>query len=252
MIKKEYPILEFDQDKTAFIEPRAKTDVVVPNRLVICFFKEIITSLLENNEIIPIASLPSEMMDIILYKFIDADCCIVQGTLGAPACAGYLEDFIALGINKVMFCGGAGVLRSDITVGKFVVVDSAIRDEGFSYHYIKPAREIKTKENVVNLITKYLDNNKIQYVKGKSWTTDAFYRETKAKIALRVDEGCIIVEMEQSAMLAVSEFRKIDYGAIIYGGDDLTKEVWDSRNWRKRVDVRSSLTNICKDIVLSM
>ncbi len=252
MLEKEFPILEFDSERIAFIEPRKKIDVEIPNRLVICFFKDVIANLLNKNEIVPVASLPSEMMDLVIYKFNHVDCCLVQGTLGAPACGGYLEELIALGVNKVMFCGGAGVLRKDITAGKLIVVDSAIRDEGFSYHYIKPAREIKAKAKVIKLITKYLDENHMEYIKGKTWTTDAFYRETKAKIALRKKEGCLIVEMEQSALLSVSLFRDIDYGAIIYGGDDLTKDVWDSRHWQKNYDVRNTLMNICKEIVLGM
>lgn len=252
MIKREYPILEFDTDRKAFIEPHFKTDVEVPKRLVICFFKEIITKLLADEKIIPLITLPSETMDVIIYKYIDFDCCITQGLLGAPACAGFLEEFIALGINKVILCGGAGVLRPEVTVGRFVVVDSAIRDEGLSYHYIEPSREIKANELVVNQIIRYLENNHIDFLVGKTWTTDAFYRETEAKINLRKAEACLLVEMEQAAMFAVSQFRDIEYGAIIYGGDDLSKAVWDSRNWRKKADVREKLTNICLDIVLSL
>lgn len=52
--------------------------------------------------------------------------------------------------------------------------------------------------------------------------------------------------------MAVSQFREIEYGAIIYGGDDLSKAVWDSRKWQSRTDTRTSLTQICCDIVLSM
>lgn len=45
-------------------------------------------------------------------------------------------------------------------------------------------------------------------------------------------------------MFAVSQFRGIEYGAIIYGGDDLTKEEWDNRNWRYKKDIRTSLCEI--------
>lgn len=93
-------------------------------------------------------------------------------------------------------------------------------------------------------ITNYLTKENIPYIIGKTWTTDAFYRETKAKIALRKSEGCLIVEIKQAGMFAVSQFRGIEYGAIIYGGDDLTKEEWDNRNWRYKKDIRTSLCEI--------
>jgi len=95
----------------------------------------------------------------------------------------------------------------------------------------------------VKRLQTYFETQHIPYVMGKTWTTDAFYRETRDKIALRKSEGAIMVEMEQAAMMAVSEFRKIEYGAILYGGDDVSKEVWDSRGWRSREDIRLELTN---------
>ncbi|HEY8364542.1 MAG TPA: nucleoside phosphorylase [Haloplasmataceae bacterium] len=251
-MKKEFPILEFDPTKEAMIEPRRKVDVKIPNRLVICFFREVIAKLLEKKEILPLVTLSSETNDIIIYKFVDSECCLVQGILGAPACAGFFEEFIALGVDKAILCGGAGVLKKDVTFGRLVVVESAIRDEGFSYHYIEPSREIQANQEVIKHITNYLDNHHIDYIVGKTWTTDAFYRETKAKIALRKKEGCLIVEMEQAAMFAVSQFRNIQYGAIIYGGDDLTQDKWDPRAWRNRDDIRTSLCKLCKDIVLSL
>jgi len=52
-------------------------------------------------------------------------------------------------------------------------------------------------------------------------------------------------------MIAVSQFREVDYGAIIYGGDDCSSEVWSSRNWLSRKDIRLSLTLLCRDIVLT-
>lgn len=40
LIKKEFPILEFDESKEAHIEPRIKSDIAVSNRLVINFLKK--------------------------------------------------------------------------------------------------------------------------------------------------------------------------------------------------------------------
>lgn len=82
-----------------------------------------------------------------------------------------------------------------------------------------------------------------------TWTTDAFYRETPDKIQLRKEEGAVLVEMEQASSLAVTQFRGIDYGAIVYGGDDVSGTVWDNRGWHSREDVRYSLVSICKDIL---
>lgn len=51
------------------------------------------------------------------------------------------------------------------------------RDEGVSYHYAKAADylEIETAEKLMQI----LDAMHVPYHKTKTWTTDAFYRETK-------------------------------------------------------------------------
>ncbi len=250
MIKKAFPIIEFDPSKDALINPDhiLRKHDKISERLIVCFFIDAINALLKRGDIYLTDTLKGEN-HVEIYRFKDKDVTLVPGRLGAPACAGFLDDFIALGAKHIMFCGGGGVLRSDLTVGKFIVIDSAIRDEGMSYHYIKPSREINANPMIVKKITAYLDANQFDYIVGKTWTTDAFYRETLARINLRKEEGAIIVEMEQSAMIAVSEFRNVNYGAIIYGGDDVSKEKWDSRNWRDKTDIRLGLTELCLEIV---
>lgn len=79
---------------------------------------------------------------VYVYRFADTDVLITLGAVGCPSCAGNLDLFHAMGVEKVMFCGGGGVLDKNIEVGQILVVDGAIRDEGFSYHYIEPSRYI--------------------------------------------------------------------------------------------------------------
>ncbi len=87
------------------------------------------------------------------------------------------------------------------------------------------------------------------YIKGLVWTTDAIFRETKDKVALRKAEGAKIVEMEQAGCIAVAKFRGFDYGALIYGGDDVSSDIWDDRKWKSRDGTRYNLIMLCKEIV---
>lgn len=141
---------------------------------------------------------------------------------------------------------GRGVLDKTISVGQILVVEGAIRDEGFSYQYIKPSRYIYIDSKVVEKITSYLDKKSVSYIKGLVWTTDAIFRETKDRVALRKAEGAKIVEMEQAGCIAVSQFRGFDYGSLIYGGDDVSTDVWDKRDWRSREGIRYDLIMLCK------
>ncbi|MBQ7407867.1 MAG: nucleoside phosphorylase [Clostridia bacterium] len=252
MIKKaDFPILEYDSKKKAIINPdlfAEKIGKVNCDKLIVTFFGEEIKRLLSVGEIEQIKFLPGETPNTV-YKFVNDDVMIMQGIVGCPATCGQLEEVIALGAKKIVFCGGGGVLERDITVGKFFVVDGAIRDEGFSYHYCPPSRIIYTDEGVKNRIISFLTEQKIPFIQGITWTTDAFYRETEDMIKYRKEEGAKMVEMEQAGCIAVCKFRNVKYGAILYAGDDVSGKEWDNRDWAQRYGIRSFLLKTCKDIV---
>ena len=243
------PILEFDDNTVAKLNPTAFADnQLSTNMMIITFFPEVINRLVEEKQIV-IEKIINGENPVTIYKFVDADVLITLGQVGCPACGGNLDLFNAMGINKVMFCGGGGVLDKNIAVGRLLVVDGAIRDEGFSYHYIEPARYIYTDPAVTAKIVGYLDANSIPYLRGLTWTTDAMFRETADRIAQRKEEGAKIVEMEQAGCIAVAQFRKFDYGALIYGGDDVSQEEWSNRGWQSRYGIRYNLVQLCKEIV---
>ena len=246
----EYPVLEFDDNPVAKLnpfniaDPKFETD-----RIVITFFPEVIHKLLEQQAIFEYLVIPGEN-PVPIYRFTDdPDVLLTLGQVGCPACAGNLDLFHAMGITKAMFCGGGGVLDRSIEVGQILVVDGAIRDEGFSYQYIAPSRVIYMDEETNDKITRYLKDNHIPYLRGLTWTTDALFRETADRIALRKEEGAKIVEMEQAGCIAVAQFRHFCYGALIYGGDDLTGEEWSNRGWRSREGVRYDLVQLCRKLL---
>ena len=250
IIKNEFPILEYDDENEALINPtylQSRYGVLPIDMLVITFFKDALDRLIEEGKIEKYLTIEGEN-NLDLYKFTDDDVFIIHGAVGCPACGGYLDDLIGIGIKKVMFCGG-GVLDKNIKVGELLAVEGAIRDEGFSYHYVKPSRIIYIQKDVFEVMTKYLDDNGIPYLKGLAWTTDAFYRETKERIKLRKEEGAKIVEMEQAGLIAVTQFRNVKYGALLYGGDDVSQDVWDGREWNKRGSIRYNLIELCKELV---
>lgn len=247
--KKEFPILEFDEAEVATLNPSSlREENFSTNKMIITFFPEVITRLIEEKQIILERTIQGEN-PVYIYKYVDSDILLTLGQVGCPACGGNLDLFNALGVNKVMFCGGGGVLDKTIEVGTILVVQGAIRDEGFSYHYVAPSRVIYSDEKIVNKISSFLSKKDIKYISGLTWTTDAIFRETKDRVALRRSEGAKIVEMEQAGCIAVAQFRKFDYGALIYGGDDVSSDEWDKREWRSRKGIRYDLVNLCKELV---
>ena len=244
-----YPILEFDDRKDAKLNPaHFVSRPFEARRMIITFFPEVMDRLTAEGNILPERVIAGEN-PCPIYRFADRDVLITLGAVGCPSCAGNLDLFHAMGVDKVMFCRGGGVLDRNIEVGQLLLVDGAIRDEGFSYHYLPPSRVAHANPDVNAKIASYLDAQEISYLRGLTWTTDAIFRETPDRIARRREEGAKIVEMEQAGCLAVAQFRGFDYGALIYGGDDVSQDEWSNRNWRSRKGIRYDLVTLCLRLV---
>jgi uridine phosphorylase len=250
-----YPILEHDSAREAFIEPsKVIRPRDMPEHCVICFFKEVIDKIVAENNAKVLVENPWEDGAHPVYEieFSGKRLAFYHPGIGASLSAAILEEVIAFGCKKFIACGGSGVLAKEIAVGNLIVVSGAIRDEGVSYHYLAPDREVTANEIGMNALMKTLDNRGLPYHTGKTWTTDAPYRETPNKIARRKEDGCLTVEMECAGMMAVAQFRGVIFGQVLYGGDDLSGTNWDNRGWQSRKEIRESLFWLCADVCLTL
>lgn len=107
---------------------------------------------------------------------------------------------------------------------------SAVRDEGTSYHYAAPSPEIRADAHSIRILEHVLTKCGYPYIKGKTWTSDAIYRETLPLIQERRENGCLVAEMECASMLAVSQYRQIPFIQFLYGADNLSSDTWEIRD----------------------
>lgn len=254
-MKKEFPILEFDPDKNALIDPKKEIKSIdIPECCVICFFQDVINKLNQQKKLSRVAVQKSEIgkHPVYIFEFRNQKLALFHPCVGAPICVGLFEEVIARGCKKFIVCGSAGVLDSEIAMGHLLVPISAVRDEGTSYHYLPPSREVDPHPQAVRAIETVLTRNNLDYLITKTWTTDAFYRETPKKIALRKSEGCLTVEMEAAALFAVAKFRGVVLGQILYGGDDVGGTEWNSRKWTKKVELREKIFWLAAEACLEL
>jgi uridine phosphorylase len=245
-MRHDYPILEYDSERTAIIEPGQIIEPIeaMPEHCVLCFFHNVIEQFAHEGLIREIKSYPTDSGTRRFYQFdcgLDRPVALVHPGVGAPLAAASLEIAIALGGRKFIACGGAGVLDRTIAVGHLVVPTAAIRDEGTSYHYLPAGREVAPAPQAVQAIETVLQRHNVDYLTAKTWTTDAVFRETRAKTEQRRSEGCLTVEMEAATFFAVAQFRGVPLGQILYGGDNLDADQWDRRDWMNRYSVREKL-----------
>jgi uridine phosphorylase len=243
-----YPILQFDSDSQAIIDPRESKELAekMPERAVFCFFYEIIQKLAETGQLEKIGHLMSEIGPNPVYKmkYQDTEIAVLQPGVGAPLAAGCMEEMIANGAKKIIAVGGCGVLHPGTDVGHAFVIESAVRDEGTSYHYVPAGEEVFSSPKAIDVIISTLDDHLVPHRVVKSWTTDAIFRETVKRRDLRIVEGCDVVEMEASAFFAVAKYRNITFGQLVYGGDLVVPEGWDYRDWNDRKDDRLNLFHL--------
>jgi uridine phosphorylase len=249
------PILEFDPDPRGILEPSERFKAgLLPERLVLTFFPKALDSLLKRSE----TKIACETRSFGIAHPVHViqrdgrDLALFQSGVGAPLAGGFLEELIALGARKIIACGGAGVLDSRITQGHLLLPESAIRDEGLSYHYLPAGREVGADPAALAALESVLHGRQVPFLKGKTWTTDGLYRETRSKIARRRNESALCVEMEAAALFAVARFRRVQCAQLLYGGDDVGGQTWDHRGWQENWDVQEMMLELCIETVLNL
>ncbi len=253
------PLLEDDLSAPGLIQPGAgmmplQLDGATPEVAVLCFFQEVLETLEARGRARRVGRLVSEIGPNPLYvvEVGDSEVLVVHPGVGAPLAAGMLEEVIALGCTRIVACGGAGALRDDLVLGHAVVVDAAVRDEGTSYHYLPASRVVSADPHGVSVLVSLLEERQVPFLVGMSWTTDAFYREARPRIDRRVAEGCLTVEMEAAAFMAVARFRGVRFAQLLYAGDSVAGESWDERGWNRAQSIREALFELALEGALRL
>ncbi len=239
------PLHEFDPNPIAVINPaHDRRSVVLPRVGVLCWFGDVVRERMVEQEVVYNIQFEHGPHPVVVIEHNGVEVALACPGVGAPIAAGSLEMFIAHGCTTVVGVGGAGVIRPGFDVGHVVIPIAAIRDEGTSYHYASHDDDVAPHQDVVAALHAELTAQGVPFEEAMTWTTDAFYRETEAKVRRRREQGCLTVEMEASALFAVAAFRGARYGQVLYCGDDLSAGSWDHRDWHRQTSVREHLLDI--------
>jgi len=156
-----------------------------------------------------------------------AGVCLSGPSIGAPYAAMVLETLIAWGARRVIFLGWGGAISEQVKIGDIILPTSALVDEGTSRNYAVPDNgQSKPASAVVSRVAQVLEANRVEFHSGKIWTTDALYRETRAKVEDYQKQGVLAVEMEISALFSVARFRQVELGAMLVVSDELSAFKW--------------------------
>lgn len=221
----------FDTDSSAIINPVQNADAPEVDACIVTFSHVIEENVVKQYACKKIASFWFATGETPIYQleYKGKKFAFYKTYVGAPACVGTVEDaHSVIKTNKFVVFGGAGCLNKEIAHGKVMVPTEAYRDEGTSYHYAPAADYVAV--NHADEVASFMKDNGIPYVKGKTWTTDSFYRETVNNFQRHKADGCISVEMEGAALQAMCNFRGLDLYLFFTSGDLLDAPEWNERH----------------------
>ena len=234
ILKHELPILEFDTDPAAVLAPTHENlNLKLPQKAVFAFLGNYIEAYAKEHSCTQaglfVSSTKSYPIYITQYK--GTDICLCQAPVGAAAAVQILDWLIGYGVTEIISTGSCGVLQ-DLPENTFLVPVKALRDEGTSYHYMKPSRFIDINTTALSAIEAALTEHGLPYTEVITWSTDGFFRETKEKVAYRKTEGCSVVEMECAALAACAQLRGAVWGELLFTADTLAdSESYNERDW---------------------
>ena len=253
IVKNELPILEFDSEQSAVIDPtHERLALNLPRKCVFAFLGDHIDEYARKNNAQKVAEFISatKCYPIYITEHKGEEIVLCQAPVGAAPAAQILDWLIGYGVREIISAGSCGALDS-FSESTFLVPCKALRDEGTSYHYAAPSRFMDISVTARKAIEETVLEHGMKYQEVITWSTDGFFRETKEKVAYRKSEGCSVVEMECSALAAVAAFRGATWGMILYTADSLADvDKYDERNWGGNA-YEYALT-LCLDAVMKL
>lgn len=226
----EAPIVDFDPARIAVIEPAAWfPPIEIATHAVITWMSSVVDEVVDEYQAVRRHTFDAESAHHPVWEieFEGRPLVVVSAGVGAPLATALFEVLVALGCRTFVACGSAGGLTAETPPGVVVVPRASVRDEGVSYHYAPPALVAKHDDAMQTRLAATCSAAGFDVRDGLTWTTDALFRETPAKVAARIGQGCLAVEMEAAALATVARFRGVRLGHAVYIADTLHGEEWD-------------------------
>jgi len=146
--------------------------------------------------------------------------------IGCPSTAIAVEELIKIGADTFIRIGTSGGMQPGTRTGDVAVVNSAIRDEGTTLHYMPPEFPALADINVVAAMRSGAEKAGIPYRVGPTQSKDSFFGEVepdRMPVADRlnrrwkawIDGGAICSEMEASAIFIISAIHRTRAGGVM-------------------------------------
>lgn len=152
---------------------------------------------------------------------------IIGQAVGASFAVLVAEQMFASGCELLISITSAGTITPPPNDKRFILIDEALRDEGTSYHYLPPEERALLNPDLLEKLKGLESNPELSMVIGKSWTTDAPYRETQSAIEHAERQQITAVEMEAAALYAFAHARQRPVACFAHLTNTMAREAGD-------------------------
>jgi uridine phosphorylase len=130
---------------------------------------------------------------------------IIGCVVGSSFAVLIAEQLFVSGCEWLISITSSGIIKKISESVSYLLIREAVRDEGTSYHYLPADAPSTINKDLLGILEKDLVNSSPHIVIGKSWTTDAPYRETQRAIDTMKQTDVNAVEMEAAALYAFAK-----------------------------------------------
>lgn len=166
---------------------------------------DIVRSLRRTGAAKPFANWPCYHTELDTFLLGGQEVGLVGRVVGASFAVLVAEELFASGCRLLISLTSAGQITPAAPPPYFVVIDRALRDEGTSYHYALPAEFAEADPELITVAMDALNRHGPRAIAGRSWTTDAPFRETAEAIESARLKGILAVEMEAAALYSFAQ-----------------------------------------------
>jgi len=179
---------------------------------------------------------------------------LIGRAVGASFAVLVAEQLFAAGCELLLSITSAGQIVPQGEPPYFVLIEEALRDEGTSHHYRPPSTYAALDPSLRDRLRGRLGGVPVPVHAGRSWTTDAPYRETETAISAAREEGIMAVEMEAAALYAFAEARERPVACFAHVTNQMAVEEGDFEKGeadgvRDALALTSAATDACDDLI---
>lgn len=164
---------------------------------------------------------------------------IASGGTYGPDTAIATEIVCFLGAKYLIRIGSCGSLIKGLRIGDIVIPDSILNESGVTKFY---NGELSISKKITSAIESVIRKHRTH--KGKVWSYDALFRESKELILARQKQGAIGVDMALASFIKVVSHYKRSGGACFVVSDNLISGAIGFKDFKFHKNMQYLLENV--------